>query len=107
MDTKRRLKKKRSREAAATSSDIMVTENSAHAVEALEADPKKSAKPAAAARPADISFGKGFSHAASASVHKKEGDSDVYKKLFHTDKEAKTNNRDLMMSVAGFRYGLS
>jgi hypothetical protein len=112
MVAKRRPKKKRSREVAALGEAEAEVgpagEEAARQEEGGVGSRKKlqaAAPDGAAARPAAL--GKGLSGAAAVSVAKKEGDSDVYKKLFHTDKDSKATSRDLMMSTAGFRYGLA
>ena len=100
LEAKRRLKKKRSREESKSSevSDAKKQHSSSGSGSvATESH-----------RPVDISFTHGSANAASKSVSIKEQDSKVFKKLFHSDKDAnKTSKRDLMMSTAGFRYGLA
>lgn len=108
-------KKKRSREAEGQGRavDVETERSKLLATESLSGVPARVAKAAATAvmavplRPLDISQTKGSATAASSSVAKKEGESEVFKKLFHSDKEAKSSGRDLMMSTAGFRYGLA
>jgi hypothetical protein len=65
-------------------------------------------KKAAAAGPrAAVGATSAIASSARAAVADSEGKSEVFKTLFHTDADAKTSSRDLLMSVAGFRYTLS
>lgn len=56
---------------------------------------------------ATVGVSSAIATSARAAVADSEGKSDVFKTLFHTDADAKTSSRDLLMSVAGFRYTLS
>ena len=109
MEAKRAAKKKKRPRDAAVGAEEGLSEREAktRATESPEGEgaPRKGAP--AQARPSNISLERGSAAAASSSVAKKGGESDVYKKLFHSDKEAKSSGRDLMMSTAGFRYGLA
>ena len=120
METKRKLKKKRSRESSETAtggsledmkpSSHGATENNKHHRNETNGHATHEAvatASTASSRPVDVSFTKGSANAAAISVTKKEHDSEIYKKLFHSDKETMKSGRDLMMNVAGFRYGLS
>ena len=57
--------------------------------------------------PPQVKTSSALASSAKAAVAQHEEKSNVYKTLFHTDAEAKTSSRDLLMSVAGFRYTLS
>lgn len=114
MEEKRKVKKdkKRSRDAAAMEGthkpagpgNLVPGDDTSSSVTKKVA---KVAPSATGSRPVDVSLTKGAITAASTSISKKEVESEVFKKLFHSDKEAKSNGRDLMMSTAGFRYGLA
>mmetsp|Transcript_16643 Transcript_16643/g.25049 ORF Transcript_16643/g.25049 Transcript_16643/m.25049 type:complete len:276 (+) Transcript_16643:85-912(+) len=54
-----------------------------------------------------VSAPKSVVNVAKSHINENEGKSEVYKKLFHKDDDKKSSDRDLFMSVAGFRYTLS
>ena len=115
MEARRRLKKKRSRDTSAGvdqmgeagTKKLQITASSEGSSKCGINKPGVAISTSVSSRPVNVSLTKGSSNAAAVSVAKKEDSSDVYKKLFHTDKDGKASSRDLMMSTAGFRYGLS